>query len=144
MFRRLALGSPSVRLLLFGTFAVIVVMIAIAISFAFQPVDVRPSRVLDKTDAVKIPTVTPSQVVETVLRPPPAVENSVLPTSGEHAAPLAPSVSSNVRAVSPRARAEMPSRGRNRNTERRPARGLGLGLAPRPKSFTGAGFDAVH
>jgi hypothetical protein len=139
MVHRIALGSPSVRLLLFGTFAAIAVMIAIAITFAFQP-----SQVLDKTDAVEIPTVTRSQVVETVLQPPPAVDDGVLPTSRDHAAPLAPSVSPNVRAVSPKARAEMASRARNRNTERRPARGLGLGLAPRPKSFTGPGFDAVH
>jgi hypothetical protein len=94
---------------------------------------------------VEIPTVTPSQAVEPVLQAPAAVnESAFLPPSAEHAAPLAPSVSSKIPVVSPRARAEMPPSGRNKSGERQPA--LALELAPREKSFTGAGatFDAVH
>lgn len=94
--------------------------------------------------SVEIPTATSSEATEPVPQAPTSGENGiVLQPPAESAAPFVPLQARKVRAMSPRARAEMP-RVRKRNAERSPA--LGLSLAPPEKSFTGAGgaFDAVH
>ena len=75
----------------------------------------------------------------------PEVENSATTgLSSEDAKPVARSAAPMPRAVSPRTRAEVPPRFRNRPAEPQPT--IGLGLAPREKNYTGAGraFDAVH
>jgi uncharacterized membrane protein YraQ (UPF0718 family) len=93
--------------------------------------------------AVGIPTMTVSEAAESVGQATAAGENGFAsePTA-ETAAPFVPSHARKVRAVSPRARAEMP-RAVKRTTERT---AFEFGLAPLEKSFTGAGraFDAVH
>jgi hypothetical protein len=99
---------------------------------------------------VEIPTATSSEATEPVPQAPTSSRDAiVLQPSAERVARFVPPQTRKVRAISPRARAEMP-RVQKRNAERGPAPrlgpALGLGFAPAEKSFTGAGgaFDAVH
>jgi hypothetical protein len=182
MFHRLSPSPPSARLLHFGTFTAIIVIIATAVAFALQLDDGGPAQASDATscgteswpyrdcgndaaeqsrsirlissDRIQKTTVyttaarvetsvaAPIAVVEPVL-PEPAVEKAAVPPHVIGEAPLLThSISTKIRAVSPRARAEAPRRARERIAEQQPA----PSYASREKSYTGAGssFDAVH
>jgi hypothetical protein len=110
-----------------------------------SPDRIQKTTVYTPAARVEIPAASPSQAAEPVLPAPAAIEDSanLPPLLPEEATPLARSITP---AVSPRARAETPRRGRSKNAERQPGLELEPGLAPREKSFTGAGgsFDAVH
>jgi hypothetical protein len=150
MLNSLRAIPSSRRLMLFGILTAAVLIIVI--TFVLQPAGLRPSGRISpdsqKSTAsapVEMPKALPNQAFETVLQPPATPEDVTLSPSVNNRA-LQQSVGSKHRAISSRARAEVPYRSRDRNAARRPARSLGLGLAPREQSFTGARgtFDAVH
>jgi len=182
MFHRLSPSPLSARLLHFGTFTAIIVIIATAVAFALQLDDGRPAQASDATscgaeswpyrdcgndaveqgrsirlissDRIQKTTVyttaarvetsvaAPIAVVEPV-SPEPVIEKAAVPPQVvDEAPPLTHSISTKIREVSPRARAEAPRRARDRIAEQQPA----PSFVSREKSHTGAGsgFDAVH
>jgi hypothetical protein len=152
VYHRLAPRRLLAPLQYFGAFAGIVVVLGTTLALTLQlAAGVQSSQVVAKRTippvSHKAPIFVPVETlavapVQTVAQEPEPVEPSAtVGQSPHHDAPVARSHGPKPRAISPRARAEVPPSLRD---GRRP--NLGFGLAPGEKSYTGAGraFDAVH